>query len=106
MNTDNLNFRGKFKQYDADGNVYIYNIGDVVEYKGQKYAAVRATSGTTVPGNKTNENTWKAIAAGSGFYIQDDPPVTQIAGDRWYRPTTSIMYTLINQDNNFIWVEL
>lgn len=108
MNTDNLNFRGKFRQYDVDGKPYLYKIGDVVDYKGKQYVAVRPTA-TTVPTTPNGENYWKILAAGTGsFYIQDDPPAsgTYIAGDRWYRPTTSVMYTCILQETDLIWVEL
>ena len=41
-NADNLNFRGKYKQFDADGKPYLYRIGDVVEHRGVKYVALKS----------------------------------------------------------------
>jgi hypothetical protein len=104
---DTLSFRGRFKQYDADGKPYLYKIGDVVEYKSKKYIAVKATS-SVIPGSANSESTWQKFvaAAGGGFYIQDDPPVGAIEGDRWFRPTPAVMFTLIKQETDFIWVEL
>lgn len=105
-NTDNLNYRGKFKQYDADGKPYLYKIGDTVDYKGKKYVAVKPTS-SIVPGSANSDSTWLKLAAGGGgFYISDDEPTNTVDGDRWYRPTTSIMYTRISQGIDLIWVEL
>jgi hypothetical protein len=107
-NADNLNFRGKFRQYDADGKPYLYRIGDVVEYKGAKYVALTSTS-SIVPTTSTATATWKALGAGGGnFYIQDVLPSSGTAteGDRWYRPDVSVLYTLIKQENDMIWVEL
>lgn len=103
---DKLNFRGKYKQYDADGKPYLYKIGDVVEYRNEKFVAIKATS-FAVPGTTTSESTWQKLGAGGGgFYIQDLPPSGAIEGDRWYRSDVSVMFTLINQENNLIWVEL
>lgn len=106
MSTDNLNFRGKFRQYDVDGNPYLYKIGDVVDYKGKQYVAVKSTS-STIPSTANTDSVWKPFSVGVGsFYIQDSPPTTPVAGDRWYRPTTSVMYTSILQETDLIWVEL
>lgn len=105
-NSDNLNFRGKFKQFDTDGKPFLYRIGDTVEYKGKKFVAVKPTS-TTVPGTLSGDSTWKALAAAGGaFYIQEDAPTVAVEGDRWYKPTFSVMYTLIKQETDYIWVEL
>jgi hypothetical protein len=104
--SDNLNFRGKYKQYDADGKPYLYRIGDVVEHRGKKFVSVKATS-NAVPGTVSGDSYWQKLAAGGGgFYIQETPPDAAVEGDRWYRPDVSVMFTLINQENNLIWVEL
>ena len=106
MSTDNLNFRGKFRQYDADGKPYLYRIGDVVDYKGKQYVAIKPTS-SYIPSTPTGDSYWKGLATGGGsFYMQDAVPTTVVEGDRWYRPTTSIMYTAILQGTDLIWVEL
>jgi hypothetical protein len=106
MNIDNLNFRGKFRQYDADGKSYLYKIGDVVEHKGNKYVAIKSTS-NIVPNTANADSTWQRLsAAGGSFYIQDDPPVGAVEGDRWFRPTPTVLFTLIKQETDMIWVEL
>ena len=35
--TDNINFKGKFKKYDPNGNLMKYSIGDTVEFNGNLY---------------------------------------------------------------------
>ena len=107
MNTDNLNFRGKFRQYNVDGSPYLYRIGDVVEHKGNKYVAIKSTS-SVIPAGVDSTATWQKLsaAAGGGFYIQDDEPTAAVEGDRWYRPTPAILFTRIKQETDLIWVEL
>jgi len=102
-NSDNLNFRGKYKQYDADGNPYLYRIGDVVEHRGTKYVAVKASS-TTTP--SPTGDVWKPLTTGSQFFISITPPNGAVEGDRWYRSDVSVLYTRIRQENNYLWVEL
>ena len=103
-NADNLNFRGKYKQFDADGKPYLYRIGDVVEHRGVKYVALKSSS-TSTPSELTTD-VWKPLSSGSRFFISVTPPTGSAEGDRWYRSDVSVLYTLIRQENNYIWVEL
>jgi len=103
--TDKVNFRGKFRQYDVDGNPYLYKIGDSVEYFGEKYVAVRPTS-VKVPGTLEGAPFWKSLGGASTFFIQETVPQNSEKGDRWYVPSTSILYTRVYENNNKFWVEL
>jgi GDP-L-fucose synthase len=57
--SDNLNYRGPFRQYDADGHPYLYKIGDVVEIKGKRYVATKPTS-SKIPGTIDGNVVWKS----------------------------------------------
>jgi hypothetical protein len=103
--TDKLNFRGKFKQYDVDGKPYLYLIGDTVDYQGKKYVAVKPTS-TKIPGTQEGGTFWKSTGGNFGFYIQEDVPAYVEVGDRWYVPSTGILYTYIKEESNKFWIEL
>jgi hypothetical protein len=103
--TDKLNFRGKFRQYDVDGNSYLYKIGDSVEYLGEKYVAVKPTS-DKIPGTIEGSTFWKSLGGASTFFIQETPPKNSEKGDRWYVPSTSILYTRVYEESNRFWVEL
>lgn len=104
--TDKLNFRGKYRQYDVDGKRYLYFVGDVVEHKTQLYVCVRATE-SKVPGTQEGKDYWKETGGNLGFYIQETPaPKTAEIGDRWYVPSTAIMYTYVQEESNKFWVEL
>lgn len=103
--TDNLNFRGKFKQYDPDGKLYLYRIGDAVEFKGEVYVAIRPTS-SSIPGTIDGQTYWKSLGSSDGFYILESIPANPDIGDRWYVPSTGILYTYIQEESNKFWVEL
>jgi len=102
---DTLNFRGKFRQYDVDGHPYIYFIGDSVEHNSQIYVAVMVTS-TKIPGTQEGSAYWKETGGNFGFFIQEQLPKNAEVGDRWYIPSTAIMYTYVKERNNAFWVEL
>ena len=102
---DTLNFRGKFRQYDVDGKPYLYFIGDTVEHNAKIYVSVRPTS-SKVPGTQEGGVFWKETGGNFGFYIQETAPRNADIGDRWYIPSTAIMYTYIKEGNHAFWVEL
>lgn len=104
--TDRLNYRGNFRQYDADGNLYLYKIGDVVEHKGSKYVAIKPTT-SKIPGTQEGTPIWKELSSDSSFYIQEPPaPINVKEGDRWFVPSTTILYTYVFEEGNLFWVEL
>lgn len=103
--TDRINFRGRFRQYDVDGNPYLYKIGDSVEYNGKKYVAVIPTT-LKIPGTQEGNPYWKSIGGDNVFYMSENAPITVNVGDRWYVPSTSILYTYIQEETNRFWVEL
>jgi hypothetical protein len=105
--TDNLNFRGKYKQYDPDGKAYLYRIGDSVEYKGELFTAVKSNS-FKIPGTLQGNAYWRSLGSSDGFYISEyeEIPANPDIGDRWYVPSTGIMYTYIQEESNKFWVEL
>lgn len=103
-NTDNLNFRGKFRQYDVDGRPYLYRIGDSVTYNGKKYVAIKPTQ-TLVPGTLQGGSVWKELGSKDNFYYGELPPTSPAVGDRWFRPSVGIMYTYVEENNNQFWIE-
>jgi hypothetical protein len=103
--SDKINFRGKFRQYDADGNPYLYKIGDTVELNGKKFVAVKPTT-SKIPGTQEGESHWKSIGGDSTFYISETPPPNPNVGDRWYVPSTAILYTFVKEESSQFWVEL
>jgi len=103
--TDNINFRGKFRQYDVDGNPYLYKIGDSVEYLSEKYVAVKPTS-NKIPGTIEGKSFWKSLGGASSFFIQENVPANSEKGDRWYKPSDGILYTRVFEGSNNFWVEL
>ena len=102
--SDILNFRGRFRQYDVDGKPYLYRIGDSVDFNGKKYVAVIPTS-SKIPGTQEGRPYWKELGT-NGFFIQETSPSNPNVGDRWYVPSTAIMYTYVREESNKFWVEL
>ena len=103
-NTDNINFKGKYKKYDPNGNLMKYYMGDTVEFNGSLYTATKTI--TDVPPNKINSG-WEVLSGTSTFYINDLPP-SQLTykGDRWFRPSIGVLFTRVKDDNGMHWVEL
>jgi hypothetical protein len=103
---DTLNFRGKYRQYDVDGKPYLYFIGDTVEHNSKIYVAVKPTA-TKVPGTQEGKSFWKETGGNFGFFIQEAPaPKNADIGDRWYVPSTAILYTYVKEESHRFWVEL
>jgi hypothetical protein len=103
--SDKLNFRGTFRQYDADGNPYLYKIGDVVELKGKKFVALKPTT-SKIPGTQEGETHWRSIGGDTAFYISETTPPNANIGDRWFVPSTEILYTFVKEETAQFWVEL
>lgn len=102
--SDRLNFRGKFRQYDADGKPYLYFIGDSVEYGSKRYVAVKPTS-SKIPGTIEGDSVWKEIAGNQAFYVSERVPVNANVGDRWYKPSDAVLYTYVQEGNNKFWID-
>jgi hypothetical protein len=103
--SDKLNFRGRFRQYDVDGNPYLYKIGDSVDFNGKKYVAVIPTS-SKIPATQEGKPYWKELGGANGFFIQETLPTNANIGDRWYVPSTAILYTYVQEQSHKFWVEL
>jgi hypothetical protein len=103
--TDNINFRGKYKKYDVNGNPYLYRIGDTVSYNGKKYVATQPTE-NLIPGTINGSAAWDEISTGNNFYFQNENPYSPSVGDRWYRPESNILYNYVEEDGNKFWLEI
>lgn len=102
--TDNINFRGKYRHFDPNGSEAKYIIGDTVEFNGLFYTATETISG--VAPNVKNSG-WKHLSSNSNFFIEESPPAgITYKGDRWFKPSTGILYTRVKDDNGMHWVEL
>lgn len=102
---DIINFKGKYRQYDVDGNPYNYVIGDCVDYNGQLYVAIQ-NSRTKIPGTQEGKSFWNEFGGKFGFFVQETAPQNADVGNRWYVPSTAIMYTFVREKSNKFWVEL
>ena len=102
--TDNINFKGKFKKYDPNGNLMKYSIGDTVEFNGNLYTATKPI--IALPPTTVNAG-WELLSSTSSFSISDDPPTNSTSeGDRWYNSSTGILYTRIRDDSGYYWIQL
>lgn len=102
--TDNLNFKGKYRNYDAYGKKYKYAIGDTVEFNGFYYVATSTIEG--IPPNVKNSG-WEVLSSNSNFYIQSTTPTgITYKGDRWFDTSTGTIYTRLLDENGMHWVEL
>lgn len=102
--TGQLKFLGPYRKHNSNGSLIIYYVGDVVEFEGKKYVASKTISGVSPFSLNSG---WIEIAGQSGFFVQEIAPVDSNVGDRWLKPTTGVLYTRIQDNqNNRHWVEL
>jgi len=101
MNFEKLNFRGKYRAYDENGILIVYNAGDVVNYNGKTYVA-NYTISETSPAHTG----WSAIGGGVNFYSTSTPPSNANPGDEWLDVDTGKIYKYINDGNSSQWVNI
>ena len=101
MNFEKLNFRGKYRAYDENGILIVYNAGDVVNYNGKTYVA-NYTISETSPAHTG----WSAIGGGVNFYSTSTPPSNANPGDEWLDVTTGKIYKYIDDGNSSQWVNI
>lgn len=102
--SDNINFRGKFKLYDVNGSPFLYRIGDTVTHNGKKYVATKPTQ-KLIPGTASGSSTWEEISSSVQFYFQDENPYSPEVGDRWFRPSSGVVYNYVEENGNKFWIE-
>lgn len=103
-NTDSINFKGKFKKYDPNGRLMKYSIGDTVEFDGDLYTATEIIIDVSPV---VGDSGWKMLSSPSSFFVMDIPPSSiTYNGDRWYVPSTGILYTRIRDENGKHWIEM
>lgn len=56
--TDNINFKGRYRKYDPNGNLAKYYTGDTVEFNGNLYTATKDI--TSVPPSVKNSG-WEEL---------------------------------------------
>lgn len=103
--SDNINFRGKFKLYDTNGSSYLYRIGDTVTHNGKKYVAIKPTQ-SLIPGTSNGNSAWEEISSSGQFYFQDQNPYSPAVGDRWFRPSSGVLYNYVEENGNKFWIEI
>jgi hypothetical protein len=101
MNFEKLNFRGKYRAYDENGILIVYNAGDVVNYNGKTYVA-NYTISETSPAHTG----WSAIGGGVNFYSTSTPPSNANPGDEWLDVTTGKIYKYIDDGDSSQWVNI
>jgi NMD protein affecting ribosome stability and mRNA decay len=99
---DQVNYRGYYRGYDPNGNILIYQVGDVVTYRNKNYIAVENIK-DKVPTSK--DSGWEYFESQHKFVESSEEPVANI-GDRWRNLNTGRTYTRIQDENGFHWVEL
>ena len=99
---DQVNYRGYYKTYDPNGKMINYLIGDVVSYRNQNFIATKNIQ-NRMP--MTKDSGWEYFESESKFTESTEEPVANI-GDRWRDLNTGRVYTRIQDENGFHWVEL
>jgi hypothetical protein len=100
---EQLNFRGNYRKYDANGKIIVYAVGDVVQFNDKKYIAT-VNLADSIPTSKNSG--WKELEVGSRFYAQLNEPNDSNEGDRWFDLASGRLYTRLHDDNGYHWAEI
>lgn len=93
----------EYKKYNSRGYEIIYEAGDVVLYNNTEYTCVARNQGV-VP-NDTSRYWRRSGSENKNFYYSDTEPLDATVGDRWVDKTTGRLYTYIEDNSGFHWVE-
>lgn len=101
--SNNLKYRGNYRQYDSRGYEVAYTMGDVVVYNGKQYVS-KTNNKKSIPTKINTE--WEILTANyKNFYYSETTPLNADVGDRWVDSVSGRMYTYIEDTNGFHWVE-
>lgn len=81
-----------------------YGYGDLVEYNGNSFLALREG---VLPTPSDVSNDWYKLNSRSTFYRTTVRPKFAEQGDKWFDPSSGILYTRVKQSNGIMfWIEL
>tara|TARA_Y100000592_G_C5216599_1_gene197457 strand:- start:83 stop:403 length:321 start_codon:yes stop_codon:yes gene_type:complete len=100
-------FVGTFQVRDLDGRPKLYRRGDVVDYKGEQYVAVRNTKSYT-PLHQESRSGWRKISSSNtmNFTNSDSEPETPNEGDHWFNSSSGKLFIYIKDKDTEQWIEL
>ena len=107
MSDDIKRFVGDFKIRNDDSSLRVYFAGDVVDYKGNQYVAVKRTSGYT-PIHPESRSGWKKMSSNKSinFTNSETEPETPSEGDHWFNSSVGKLFIYIKDKDTEQWVEL
>ena len=82
----------------------IYEYGDLVEYNGSSYLALQEGK---LPAPSDTTDKWYELNSRSTFYRTTIKPKFAEHGDKWFDPSSGVLYTRVKQPNGVMfWIEL
>jgi hypothetical protein len=80
-----------------------YSYGDLVEYGGSSFLALRDGN---LPAPSDEKDVWYRLSSTSKFYRTTTAPKFSEQGDKWFDPSSGVLYTRIEQTNGVMfWIE-
>ena len=105
--SDIVRFVGKFEIRDFAGAPKVYELGDVVDYEGKQYVAIRQTSGYS-PLHNENTSGWKEMTSTRSMNFTNSETEPEIAneGDHWFDSSSGKLFIYIDDKDTKQWIEL
>jgi len=100
-------YAGEWTVRNSDGEIKEYYEGDVVQYKGNSYVAMKTTSGFT-PLHEESRSGWRKITSDAtiAFTNSEKEPETPKDGDIWFNSSLGKLFIYIKDKDTEQWVEL
>tara|TARA_R110000824_G_scaffold196499_1_gene379765 strand:- start:1054 stop:1374 length:321 start_codon:yes stop_codon:yes gene_type:complete len=105
--TDIKRFIGNFEIRNPSGTERVYEEGDVVEFEGRQYVAIRKTSGYS-PLHPESRSGWKKLTStrSMNFTNSETEPEVAIDGDHWFDSSSGKLFIYIEDKDTKQWIEL
>ena len=103
--TEMKRFRGTFNVKQPNGELTLYEMGDVIEFQGCQYIATSAISGFSPIHTKSG---WVKFNSNRSmnFTKSDTPPEIAYEGDHWHDSSSGKLFIYIKDVDTEQWVEL
>jgi len=98
---DQVNYRGQYRIHDPNGKKFIYRVGDVVTYNNKNYIATEVIKNKTP---ETKDSGWEYFESQHKFIESEYEPDANV-GDKWRDLISGRVFTRIQDENGFHWVE-
>lgn len=102
MEIDNIK---QYKKLTQNGIPRKYKVDDTVLYRDKLFTLILTNSTAELEPPTKRSKYWMEVSLPDRLLVSTTKPVgIKFLGDRWYNPTTTLIYTYVKNDDYYIWL--